>query len=617
MLPVLAVFANANDTNLLVNDSFEVNVSAVNASGQISYTVSYGDAAVDTRTSSSSEKFVHSYLLPGNYTINVSAQNNGSLDSVLLQVGVASSQDTSAPELALLSPSNNAVLESSAQLVYNASDPSLFSCNLSLLKEAADVGSNLYLVQEARYASGLQNTALRTESFSLEDGKYSWFVKCTDSANNSIMSTDLFFTVDTAPDTVEEVAALQSVPAGANETLEAYFDQLDTLVNDLDAVLLGVQQFGDKEREVADLVGLEDQLMKFKKSAQSLKRDINNVKFRKDLDDAGKEAAREEFFNRAEQLKSEIPRDLHVVSEEEFVKYDLANPLPNITRAYLQYLGKKLSDKQFNASADFFVVDITYLDETQKTVTIIHKKANPLQEKVLEVIPKSLAASSDEVKVYNDFDVVQSDPIFEIIPLDGGYTYQLSKGLSLKDVQGIDSLVFSEPDPEALEKSLITGFSVFSGGVDIGLHWAAAIIAMLLLTSGSAYYLLRDRVKKQELPPSVHKLESLIFDARRFLELNQVDKVTVLYDELKTVYGELPVEFKQQFYLPLLKIYGEIDSSYLFNLLVEAHVYVKNNDLERASELYDVIQDVYRRLPEDKKRLHYTSCVELLKKLEG
>ncbi len=648
--PELVVSLSANETEVYVSDSIAFYSSVINSTGMITYLLDFGDNSnVSSSTTSASYSTVHTYSEAGTFTVNLTVQNDGKIKSQTLTVEVET-KDSENPTVSLTFPDDGKVFtDSNVFLKYIPyDDKSNLKCGLYLTKYD-DSGWGSKKLED--YKTGVTNGTEKTVYLSgLADGKYSWEVNCTDAAGHSGVSSSRSFKIATGEEVLEEVVDNSSSPEKNSTEEIPDVPEVDSVIKEIEETLKRFENLGEDQKRALEDLDLVNKLNKYKTQLKMLARDINNVKYRRDLDETGKKERRDELLKKLFEIQESIPVDLKVLNRKEFIKYNLPENLDDIVLDYIKIKKLDLDDSekelfiksvrkaqsQLTVSTEVKQIEISYSVGENEKITLVSKKfelSNSTHSVLLEVIPKDIINSANEIEFLTDVKVIKDDPIIQVdLSKTKKLVYYTKRLLDLGSLEDINSILLTDPSALPKEQNFITGLATFGKDTvkNIGMKGIIMIIALGTLFGVYFFYGPRKTTRKsfnlsflkdwfsflnRESSKKLKYLESVIENAYHYLRTNDVDKASKMYEEGILAFNVLEERMQNKVYPKLVNLSYNIDSLFLNNLLTEAMSDTENDRVEEAYKKYKQVQMVYKRLPEDMQMQIYHRCNLLFEKL--
>jgi len=504
--PVLDLRLVSNVSNIDIGESVLFTATVTNATGSINYNIDFGDGDSSSSDTTDNQYSVsHVFETEGTYYVNMTVINDGKITSSGVSVDV-DEPDTTNPVIELISPTHEKTFSSNAvTLKYRAYDKTTMKCYVYLTKYIDSAWGSKEL-EDAE--TGVNNGSLKSTTITgLSDGKYSWEVNCTDAADLSTVSGSRQFIISTDPNNPVEISE-ETVEASEEESESDSSPETDEIIGKIEKAIKDFQGFGEDKKEALNELGLSRFLDDSKKELKRIARDLNNIKFRKDLDEDGKENRKQELIQRMVDIEANIPVGLTILNSKEYVKYDIKSDIGEILSKYLEFKEFVLSDSQkekfvekikeiqslMTVSTETKNIEVEYIGGNKETFTLIHKTIqldNDSSSIMIEVIPKDIAEKVSDITFLGPIIVVEEDPIVEIdLAENKELLYYVKKNVDLQSIEDIDSILLSDPSDISEDVGFITGLAVFGKDTFTGFSfkWLIIVFAIILLAGVYFFY---------------------------------------------------------------------------------------------------------------------------------
>jgi hypothetical protein len=253
-------------------------------------------------------------------------------------------------------------------------------------------------------------------------------------------------------------------------------------------------------------------------------------------------------------------------------------------------------------------VELSY-DGKIKKITLITKKIilkSNNSGSIIEVIPKSIASDSSMIKFGQEVNIINPDPILEILQdniKNSKIVYYIEDFIDLKKAEDIDTILFKESS--AQDNIGITGFFLFDLGSENRVYYPIIILmsffVVFLLISGFR----RMRISQWKKEEDVRVVFELLKESKKALANESIEKARESYYKIRELYPLLPEACRKFLYKDINKILIEIDKRDAKSILKEYETASKENRKEDAAVLYSKLQKIYSRLPEEIKERIY------------
>lgn len=347
-------------------------------------------------------------------------------------------------------------------------------------------------------------------------------------------------------------------------------------------------------------------------------RDINNVKYRRDLSAAEQEAKRLEYYAILRGFENVTPLEIRNLGAQTFISYPSKEELKTIAEDYQakrNIMGKVNEEKLFALQNGIIVttrisnVEITYMNGKIETITLVDKiikiTDNATDTFLLEFVPKEIAGNSDEITLLLDeYKVINEDPLLKI-DKQGRIIYYVSGQKDLELGKKTKTVILS--DTQFSTKTSLTGAVTLSS-----IEWTSPTSLIILIIIISCIYLLYafdvfgslfEKSKKKLEEEKINKILSLIKDASEFLQNKEIDKADLIFKEIKLLYEGSSEVVRQEVYSEAIILLEMIDSAQMELLLQSA---------EKSSKMFADSQSKGNLSEEERKEI--SNSRETLKK---
>jgi uncharacterized membrane protein len=575
-------------------------------------------------TTSINKQYLHSYEDSGNYIpkLQIILDTEDSLSELFEiegnQISVETSEDTTSPDIDLIYPSHNSIIyQTDITFEFEATDSvKMENCTFRLYNDSND--DELDNV-EAFWDDFGNGETLEYKVVDFDDGDYLWEVECYDNSSNSDYDFNSFkIRLDNS----------SFSSSGGPSSSEGYTDYelKEELEEVLDKVNDFLENFGSleiDEKEFLEDLGISEDIPFYKKRLIQIDQYFKeNYKY---VDsDALREQKDREYAEEFENIKNNVPKEFEILDSYEYVKNSVEIDLVEVVEDYMESTNTQISkgfakklaalnsklQQEISVEADLKEIKIVYENRTEEFV-LVKKKVDikdTSYDQILEIIPKEIAESADEVYFLVDNQVIKEDPIFEILEEDltdkGEIIYYLKKSLDLKDFTKTETILFEEAFKET--KVGVTGF--FAGGFITDTSPVLFAIILLLVVVLIILFLFVFRGSKRvswKKEPNVVKCFELVRQAKVYLKEKDVERARENYRKLKEIYPVLPPKPKDYFYKEIKEISQRIDRVDIFGLVKEYEESRRGFNKEDCLRIYGEIKKVYERLPmKDRQKIY-------------
>ena len=548
---------------------------------------------------------------------NIELSNNTIIEIALIEA------DVSAPKIEILGPFMNELITNNfVSIRFKVSDFSATNCKLFFGKS-----SGWLTLNASKFANKESDEFFSLDS--LANGTHNWRIECSDIYGNSNGSEIYTFVVKTS---FQDNAVVAYIEEADNNT--------KGIARDIDSILLSINDWDSDKREIARSLKINELLDKSKIIVQRANRDINSLKWRR-LNDTELEKERGAIFDKLEDVRRNIPRDVRVISSTEFIGYPHKVDIDNASVIFLDFNNLKLSKNQregfisrnregqslITVTTKANVAEIEYLSGEKKTITLIHKRiiksGNFSNMTLFEVIPKEIAHDINDTVLMFEGRVIMRDPVVEVDPnILNEFAYYINREIELKDIENTNSILINK-NIMLGRKLHITGFAVLGSGFFNGTEKRLIIEVMVIVILLIVYVVYSwDSIKKignmfDRRPASNLKdinahIEKLI----AYLDKEQYDKAKIFYEDISGMFKELPKKRKSELYSRIVLLSNRLDTIYLNNLIDEIELLLDKSKHKEAAALYSTVSQIYKRIsPEFKARL-LERCIDVYTRIK-
>jgi len=456
-------------------------------------------------------------------------------------------------------------------------------------------------------------------------GKHKVRIECADDEGRSGSSKLLSFTLSDAVET-EVVAEVENTPPPATDG-EVF---LQKVLADLESIIAGFSTYGEDEHKVMELIEFDDRVRRLKRTVQQAIRDIDDIRFRKDLTDESRAIEREKIVQRVRDALKKTPIGLDVRDLKQHVRYVEEEDLDDVF-SLLEPLGEYLDSKslrndlledqqKFTITSNFVHGQYQFYDGTLKEITIViraftYAKDMGSQYRIFELIPKSAVKDAAEIELITDGEVLLADPILAF-PAKSTVVYSISDEIPFHKLEEIHTLLVGEYE----SGNAITGLAILSS-TNINILGWPVILSVILIVFGFIFYRTNmfEQLKfifyKFGKHEQVHYVRVLINDAEDQLQAKDYDKAELLYREIRMTYDTLPDIEKNDLFDDVMGLVRTMDSYYFNMIMIELDGHVRAGDMQNAITSYEKLIGTFERLESDEQKQLVDTITALAKRL--
>ncbi|RME53634.1 PKD domain-containing protein [Candidatus Woesearchaeota archaeon] len=504
-----------------------------------------------------------------------------------------------------------------------------------------EAGANITITNEGNHSL----------PFNPAPGTWQWKIECTDAEGNLLT---------TAPRTVTLTAQEEELPPTKQETQTASTKEYtlqpttqDTEISDkifrFEQALSSLHALSGNARQAAEAMNLERRIKDAIKIMQRAKRDINDIKYRRDLTPQEQEAKRAEFRDAIARAYRETPVQIKYISSKKFSTYPKQEELKELVSKAIELQEKQKNNYQssytnadeeeqetkrnlaakqeallshqqsFTFATSLYHVELGFTDGSFRTATIVRHDFsydNTTEEStVLLFIPKSVAKSAQDLDANEEFTTLQDDPVIAI-GTPQTFSYLLDGTVEKDAIADIKPIIYKEPTSTELNK--VTGFALLPRGTLTPSGFLTLLIVAILIYLFYIYNgfeLAKDAIGAVTKRGDVHYLRVLLNDAHDYLDSNDVQNAQAIYDELQAKYAALPPSVQDELFSDLETLGYAINKAHFIALTEVIRQNLKQGNVGEAENVYKHLQGTFSLLSEEDRRALYPTVVALAKRI--
>jgi hypothetical protein len=539
------------------------------------------------------------YVLKSGYGTYI---NSVDLDeNITLNVKI-SVQDIEVPEITLITKNNTVFSDEEFSLKYQIEDGSPVDCSLYVADEGSDWFS--LIATEKNVIDSKERSFVLNKPV----GYYKWKIECTDTNKNSAVSDEMFFSVMDI--------------GGENIETDSKITELENLLDRIE------QEFDFDEKEIVEDLGIKEQIEDSLRDIRTAEGNINNIKFRRDLNITQKQEQIQELEEKINKAGLNLIVDVNIKEKKSYVKYIRDDALQEFLREYFDAKGVDYSSGLFRAiksqqtmitvSTKIRQVNLVYEDKI-KPVTVVIKEIsygnNSIMDggesdyKLVERIPKNVSISTENMVFINKANIIKEDPLIEF-DLSEKIVYYFESEKPLGRMEGLDTVIVPV-DPEKME-SMITGN--FFSDIEFEMPSIKVILITVLLVlvlfyvSASLGWLekLKGLFIKIFGKKQIEQVKELINEAFNYLEKDDIEKAAMIYREIKLLYPDLGVLVRDKVYDEISGLRNELDLKYLKSRFDKILFFMDKNEQNNVAAEKIKIEKTFENLdPDFKSKIEY------------
>lgn len=536
--------------------------------------------------------------------------------------------DNEKPQVTLLSPEEGGEVSLPLEVHFKVEDATSSKCTLRYRKEDGDWVEH----------SGTREVAPGEEGnftvTALEEKTYQYKVICED------VNTNLGESPERAVTIVQETRVEEPVHTGFGD------DPLEII----DRAFGFYDAFTSEQKSVADLLGWEQNINLRKKELQRLARDYDGISFRRDLDEAGKNAERASLQKKIDEATALVPLDIQVIEKKKSVEYIKDDELLAFAPEIIAQKGYAMTPEQlvtflkevqqdFAKETTLMRAVLIYGDGAEKNVGIVSHTIKYQLEggsapvdsgsivdsvgsldgsyTLYEALPESIATSEKEIVTSEEHGMLHERPLRLEFPPLAHLTYYVEGDVTLAQLGEIKTILLKKPSAEDLQTT--TGNAIFSS---MAIDWKLSILLSLLLVIIILAVRHFDLIKHlrflfyaESRKKPLHAIRTIVNDGLAHLEGGNLDQAVMRYKEAKLAYDHLSTYARNDVYENIINFKKMLDNHYftmladrIKNSIIEGHLEEAIDDfarlegtfeqlsLEDQGELISLVTELGRRL---------------------
>jgi hypothetical protein len=508
-------------------------------------------------------------------------------------------EDFTPPEITLLTKNNEIFAQTNVKLKFEADDITELRCELYVAEgnyswfTLKDYGDNL-----------LSDTEYTFELTDLAVGDYKWRIDCIDDNGNRAESDEYSFIV-------------------SDENVAMSLQQNDDANTDINKALDKINGYAGPEAEIVDALNIKQSLKDLLDKSNNLERDINNLAYRRDLDEQGKLDMQKKLVDDITVLQNSIPEDITVTGSRTFIKYVRDPELQELLKDYASIKSLNINTKGFfeatKRTQNKVVIStsainavLSYPDGTSKDITLIKKDiavSDPSYDaeikapgiSFVEVIPKDIAADSKIIHMVNkDYAVLKADPIIEFPSSTTTISYYINKTIDLNTLEQLDTIII---DKNVNAITTTTGFSILSADsiqdIDGKTAMIGIIVILVLIYLTSSFDILsKIKILFTNSKKKISYIRVLVNDSLDYLVTKDYDRAALIYREVKLNYESSSDVIRNEVYQECYDLCNALDAYYFNELNEEFDRYIKMDAKEKALTAYQKMEQTFEKFDE-------------------
>jgi len=557
----------------------------------------------------------HQYMTTGTFTPRVEFKIGDKFYNITSpkSITVLDGEDTEDPVIDLISPEDDEVIEdTTATFKFETSDNrKIDHCNFSIYNRTG----NGYTESDKAYTEKINNIdngeRIEIELTDFDDREYAWEVECIDNSSNYEWDFR-YFEIDTNSSTTTLNSNSEDIENIEYERKEEVKELMKKATEFIEKENLWS---ADAKKALEDLGILED-VKFFKKRLldieQTLAKNLGYIE-----DETLREERRVETLAELDEIKEKMPVEFRVRDTYEYVKNGNSLNWEEIIKEYLSETNTRLSNsiselvkenkelqQQIGVSTVLMDIEIEYYNDKTEELTLVKKElkfTNDSKQKILEVLPSKLIDKDTEIKfITDDVDEVIKNHIYELSSEDlkkGEIIYVIKEQIKLKDLEEIDTVLFTEKTDKKRMVNTISGFLILGSGTDEGIN-STLLFLLLILVVVILFIWIFSMARKAAMKkdPNIYRILDLIEQIRKNLKENDITDARENYKKIQEQYKVLSEKSKSKVYSILKRALAAIDRKDIFGLVKEYEKAKSNFQKKEALEIYSEVKNIYKRL---------------------
>jgi hypothetical protein len=459
----------------------------------------------------------------------------------------------------------------------------------------------------------------------VESGKtYYYRVTAVDEAGNEAeLSKEVYATalLGNGSTPVTETKLAQELIGDVDKVISS----VNQVISEADDTYLSIALKPQNEQDIFSKLKLKQKIDNAKSELKNLKNTLEGFKSQ-DLTklELDKKLSRIDLQIRL--IKKSIPETI-LVNADKVIKQQLNTAeIEKLVEEIYPELNEKERAYYLNRNQDFLdkidislyasLVSIGYLDGSQEDITLIEREIKSLSDlkniTFIEVVPKTIAESMNEIEVKTlNYKIIKHDPIFSFDSYTKEIVYVINKEIDLNNAEEIKLIPLLNLESETTSKAPVTGFFInlqntkLRGSDIVAIVFGIVVIVFLLLyyffLRKSKFKILKINLKNNPHSKGFINLQNLISKTEKYLKQNKLDLASDLYNIILSSYAlhELSNTEKEELHNKITELCAKIDSYHLEQELSKAEYYLAHNRRKEALELLYNIKVIHDKLPKE------------------
>lgn len=374
------------------------------------------------------------------------------------------------------------------------------------------------------------------------------------------------------------------------------------LLDELYDIQDAYDKFTGNKKSVATTLKLIQKLQDDIKLVERAIRDINDVVFRKDLNDDEKNAYREQKSQEIEEIYQSTIVDFELKDSNKFVNYPTDSELRELLNSYYD---RELSDNEFNGlkqlqnditvTTEIYELTIQYLNDQNRDQLLVSKKIS--YDKDLRNTEKIVIFSNTIESIIDGIEY--SDEEYVIVSNEAVF---FTSNADTTEAEKMYAILIPKNIPIAVKT---TGRVTFEGGntAVTGGIILFIVLVLFVLSRSKKVKILYYHFRKNS---NYHKLMLMIHQAENILDDKDYDKASLIYREIKLMYAHLTPYEKNKIYDEVLLLCDLLNSNYINSKVEE----LKTNPVDKTA--LQKIKVAYNELRGEMQEIIYPKIKDYL-----
>lgn len=398
------------------------------------------------------------------------------------------------------------------------------------------------------------------------------------------------------------------ITSGLNPSLygivESFLVEIGSLNNNIELAKDSILELGEKEKYLAENLGLVSKIDSSKKEITSIKASTEKLK-EQDLEKEALDAKINSLRVRMGILEKGVPSELLIINEKERVESMTDSKKENAIFAIknsieidakdksIKETNKYLNENELSVKSYFYDIKVSYLDDSKKEYSavkrILSSDFTQMESSYfIENIPDSVEENQDRIIVKNNnYDFIGESSVIAFDTDTKEIFYYVPKVTNFRNLEEIEFSFVKIINDESSSSS-ITGFSIFGEGAS----GYAGIIVLVIVILGILYYFIHSR--NSNFSDDYFRMSNKINEAKDCLREEDIEKAKKIYSKVKVMYNDSPQKEKDRLYSDLETLYNNI---LIFELTTGLTTLSKTKDIK----LFTKLSKIFDSLPSEKK----------------